>query len=108
MINISNEEIKQIVENITLDMFNTGADKNNYKILKMLPTDLKTVMKELNLTKMPVNTRVNELEKVGLVKRRKGTGKVMPTDMTGYFLDLIDNIRGKVEESVKLQLSDLN
>lgn len=105
---ITNEEINKIVENITLDMFNVGADKNNYKILKMLPTDLKAVMKELDLTKMPVNTRINELEKVGLVKRRKGTGKVMPTEMTGYFLDLIDTIRGKVEESVKLQLSDLN
>lgn len=108
MINISNKEINQIVENITLDMFNIGADKTNFKILKMLPTDLKAVMKELELTKMPVNTRLNELEKVGLVKRRKGTGKVTPTDMTGYFLDLIDSIKGKVEESVKVQLSDLN
>jgi predicted transcriptional regulator len=108
MINISNEEIKQVVEDITLDMFNIGADKTNYKILKILPTDLKAVMKELELTKMPVNTRLNELEKVGLVKRRKGTGKVVPTEMTGYFLDLIDNIRAKVEESVKLQVSELN
>lgn len=108
MINITNEEIKRVVEDITLDMFDVGADKNNYKILKMLPTDLKAVMKELKLTKMPVNTRVNELEKVGLVKRRKGTGKVMPTEMTRYFLDLIDTIRGKVEESVKVQLSEIN
>lgn len=108
MIDITNEEINQIVETITLDMFNVGADKTNYKILKMLPTDLKAVMKELDLTKMPVNTRLNELEKVGLVKRWKGTGKVMPTEMTGYFLDLIDDIGGKVEESVKLQLSDFN
>ncbi len=89
-------------------MFKIGADKANFKILKMLPSDLKVVMNELKLTKMPVNTRVNELEKVGLVKRRKGTGKIMPTEMTGYFLDLIDNIRAKVEESVKLQASELN
>ncbi len=105
---ITNEEIKQIIENITLDMFNIGADKANFKILKILPTDLKTVMKELNLTKMPVNTRLNELEKVGLVKRLKGTGKITTTEMTEYFLDLIDNIRVKVEDSVKPQLSDLN
>jgi predicted transcriptional regulator len=105
---ITNKEIKEIVEDITLDMFNIGADKTNYKILKKLPTDIKAVMKELELTKMPVNTRVNELEKVGLVKRWKGTGKIVPTEMTGYFLDLIDNIRAKVEESVKLQASELN
>ncbi len=104
MKDITNEEIKEIVENITLNMFNIGADKTNFKILKMLPTDLKKVMKELNLTKMPVNTRVNELEKVGLVKRWKGTGKVEPTDMTKNFLDLIELIEGKVEEYIKPQL----
>jgi len=105
---ITNEEIKQVVEDITLDMFNIGADKANFKILKMLPTDLKAVMKELELTKMPANTRVNELEKVGLVKRWKGTGKVTSTEMTKDFLDLIDTIKAKVEESVKLQASELN
>jgi predicted transcriptional regulator len=108
MINITDEEIKQVVEDITLDMFNVGADKVNFKILKMLPTDVNKLMKELDLTKMPVNTRVNELEKVGLVKRWKGTGKITETDMTKHFLALIEDIRAKVEESVKAQLSDLN
>ncbi len=108
MVNITNERINKIVEDITLDMFNVGADKTNYRILKMLPTDTNTLMKELDLTKVPVNTRLNELEDVGLVKRKKGTGKVIPTDMTGYFLELIDNIRTKVEELVKLQVPELN
>ncbi len=106
MINITDKEINQIVETLTLDLFNAGADKTNFRILKMLPTDMKAVMNELNLTKMPVNTRINELEKVGLVKRRKGTGMVMPTDMTNYFMDLIKNIETKVEDSIKLQLSE--
>lgn len=108
MIDITDKEINKIVEDITLDMFNVGADKTNYKILKMLPTDTNTLMKELDLTKVPVNTRLNELEDVGLVKRKKGTGKVVPTDMTGYFLELIEHIRTKVEASIKLQLPNLS
>lgn len=108
MIRITNEEINKIVEDITLDLFNVGADKTNFKILKMLPTDLKTVMMELDLTKMPVNNRLNELEKAGLVKRMKGTGKVTPTEMTGYFFELINTIKNKVEGEIKLQISDLN
>ena len=108
MTNITNKEINQIVEKLTLDLFNVGADKTNFKILKMLPTDLKAVMNELNLTKMPVNTRINELEKAGLVKRRKGTGMVMPTEMTNYFMDLIKNIEIKVEDSIKVQISEQN
>ena len=103
MVEITDEEIKEIVENITLNMFNVGADKSNFKILKMLPTDLKTVMMELNLTKMPVNTRLNELEKAGLVKRIKGTGKVISTVMTENFRELINNIENKVEEEIKLK-----
>ena len=108
MINITNEKIQHVVEDITLDMFNAGTDKINFRILKMLPTDVNKLMKELDLTKMPVNTRVNELEKVGLVKRWKGTGKITPTDMTKDFLALIEAIRIKVEESIKTQLSDLD
>jgi len=108
MIDVKNEEIKEIVEDITLNMFNVGADKTNFRILKMLPTDLKAVMKELYLTKMPANARVNELEKVGLVKRWKGTGKVVPTEMTKNFLELIEVIKGKVKEYIEPQLSELN
>ncbi len=108
MINITDEEIKQVVEDITLDMFNAGADKANFKILKMLPTDVNKLMKELDLTKMPVNTRVNALEKAGLVKRLKGTGKIISTDMTKDFLALIEAISVKVEKSIKEQLPNLN
>lgn len=108
MIDITDEEIKEIVENITLNMFNVGADKTNFRILKMLPTDLKVVMKELDLTKMPANARVNDLEKVGLVKRWKGTGKVDSTEMTKYFFDLINTIKSKVEENIKPRLLELN
>ncbi|MCK4796881.1 MAG: hypothetical protein KAT05_05830 [Spirochaetes bacterium] len=108
MIETTNEEIKEIVEDITLKMFNIGADVTNFKILKMLPSDLQTVMKEVKLTKMPVNTRFNELENIGLLKRQKGTGKVTSTDMTSYFLGLINNIENKVEGEIKNQLSNLN
>lgn len=108
MIKITNEEINKIVEDITLDLFNVGADKTNFKILKILPTDLKTVMRELDLTKMPVNNRLNELQKAGLVKRMKGTGKVASTEMTSYFIELINTIKKKVEGEIKLQISDLN
>ncbi|MCZ7383994.1 MAG: hypothetical protein O8C63_04510 [Candidatus Methanoperedens sp.] len=108
MIEITNEDIKEIVEDITLNIFNIGADRTNFKILKMLPTDLKSVMKELNLTKMPINTRFNELEQAGLIKRRKGTGKVTSTKMTNYFLELINTIKTKVEEEIKPQISNLN
>lgn len=103
---ITDEEIKEIVENITLNMFNIGADKTNFKIIKMLPTDLKTVMMELNLTKMPVNTRLNELEKVGLAKRIKGTGKVISTKMTRDFRELINSIENKVEGEIKLKIDE--
>jgi hypothetical protein len=40
----------------------TGSDKINFKILKILPSNIETLMRELHLTKVPVNNSVNILE----------------------------------------------
>lgn len=63
----------------------------------MLPANIENMMKELNLTKVPINNRVNMLEKVDLVKRFKGTGNVVITDFGEFFLDKI----GACEEIVR-------
>lgn len=111
MINIRNKihesETTQIIEELTLEMFNVGTDGINFKILKMLPTDINNIMKEVNLTKMPVNTRINKLENVGLAKRIRGTGKAIPTDMAKNFLEFVNIIENKVEDAVKYKLSDI-
>lgn len=102
---ITDNEINILIENITLKMFNVGADEINYKILKMVPTDIPSVMTSIKLTKVPVNARLNSLEDVGLIKRKKGTGKIVPTDLTEDFLGLLDHIKTIVGESVRSQLS---
>ena len=61
------------------------------------------IMNELKLTKVPVNNRINELEKYGLLKRQKGNGKAEATDLTILFVELIS----KVKENVKINLPDL-
>ncbi len=108
MVSLTHEEIDQLAEAMTLEIFNAGSDKTNYKILKMLPTDIKNVMIELNLTRVPVNTRINNLEKAGLVLRRKGTGKIKQTDLTKDFLKLMDTIKIKVDKYIESHLEELN
>ncbi len=107
MTTISDSDIENFVENLTLKMFHVGADDVNYKILKMVPTNTRYVMASVNLTKMPVNARLNSLEEVGLIKRKKGSGQIVQTEYTQYFLDLLSLIKAKVTDSVKSQLSDL-
>jgi len=62
-------------------------------------------MKELGLTKVPANARVNKLEKVGLVKRWRGTGLVVLTDLGKCFMGVIDKgkdmVRPKIEDIIE-------
>jgi predicted transcriptional regulator len=104
---INDEDIDLLVHTVTLKMFHIGADEINYKILKMVPTDVNSIMINVELTKVPVNARLNSLEEVGLIKRKKGTGKIVPTDFTMDFLGLLDQIKIRVNKSLRSQLSAL-
>jgi hypothetical protein len=83
-------DIDMLIEDLTLNVFTIGADTINYHIVKSLPTNVEALMKETKLTKVPINNRLNELEKCGLLRREKGTGRVHPTELTTgsvpYFL----------------------
>ncbi len=105
---INDGDIDLLVHTVTLKMFHVGSDEINYKILKMVPTDVNSVIANVQLTKVPVNARLNSLEEVGLIKRKKGTGKILLTDFTADFLGLLDHIKNKVSESVKSQLSAMD
>jgi hypothetical protein len=50
-------------EIIALKVVRTGTDRINFKIMEMLPSNIENIMKESNLTKVPINVRVNELER---------------------------------------------
>ena len=100
-------EMDNIVEFITLNVFHKGTNQTNYNILQMLPTDVKNIMEKTNLTKVPVNKHINELEKYGLLKREKGTGKVYPTEMTPLFNSLINEIKTQVKMNVSKMLPKL-
>src|SRR5665811_1808437 len=89
-------ELKTLIRKITLGVFETGAKETNFHILEMLPTTVDEIMKETNLTKVPVNNHINELEKYGLLQREKGTGRVNPTTMTTKFRWIIDELMKEV------------
>lgn len=86
-----------IVEKITLNVIRTGSDRINFKILEMVDkgtdkdggTKIEDIMKETGLTKVPVYKRVNELEKVDLVRRWRGTGIVVLTELGKIFMGVI-------------------
>lgn len=84
------DDMEKVGEKIVLKMIQIGTDKTNFKIIKMLPTNIDNIMKETGLTKVPVNVRVNKLEKVCLVKRRRGTGLVLLTDLGKDFIEMIN------------------
>ena len=104
---MNEKEIDEIVENITLNVLNSGTKRINYLILKMLPTDVESIKDEIGLTKVPINNRLNELEKYGLLKREKGTGKVYPTKLTELFKSLIIDIEDRVKTNLSTMLPNV-
>ena len=74
--------------------------EKNFLILKALPTNVKTLMKKMELTKVPVNNHLNELEKLGLLTRQRGTGKVYPTQITKGFLRMHRKTEKIIEKDI--------
>ena len=96
---------KDLSEKITLKIVQVGTDKTNFQILNMLPTSTESIMIETGLTKVPVNIRMNQLERVGLAKRWRGTGRIVLTDLGECFMDMIETgeemVKGQIEEIIK-------
>ena len=102
----------ELIEKIALKVTRTGTDKINFKILEMIGNgngNINEMIKELNLTKVPINIRINQLEKVGLVNRWRGTGIVVLTKLGKDFMELIygyqDIVRFNIMDMLK-KISD--
>jgi predicted transcriptional regulator len=97
---VKNKEIEDLIENITLNVFNIGTKQTNFKIIRALPTNVEQIMNETGLTKVPVNKHLNDLEKYGLLRREKGTGNVYPTELTSLMKSLIEEVEKHVSANV--------
>lgn len=96
----------ELTERIALKIVRTGTDKINFEILEMAnneSTNINKLMEYTKLTKVPINIRVNKLERVGLIKRWRGTGLIVITDFGKEFVEMISNstISRAIEEMVK-------
>lgn len=92
-----------LIEKIALRVTRTGTDKINFKILEMIDNgngNINDMIKETGLTKVPVNVRINKLEKVGLVNRWRGEGIVVLTELGENFMKLIYGYQEIVRSNV--------
>lgn len=93
----------ELIEKIALKVTRTGTDKINFQILEMANNDgmnINKLIEETKLTKVPINVRVNKLERVGLIKRWRGTGIVVLTEFGKDFMKLIYGYQEVVRSNV--------
>ncbi len=106
---IDDENTEEIVDKITIRILQVATSYKNYKILMLLPDNIhksvkiNDIMKKVGLTKVPVNSRINALEKCGLLRRELGTNLVFATEMTFVFKSLFN----QQQEYVKDHISDM-
>ena len=94
------DKVETLIGSIALKVTRVGTDEVNFRILKMLPASIEEIMMETKFTKVPINIRVNLLEKVWLAKRYRGTGMVILTDFGKFFIDKIEEYEEIVGEHV--------
>ena len=94
------EIINKLSSVLARNVFRAGGREVNFLILQELPANVKDLMKILNLTKVPVNSHLNELEKIGLLIRQRGTGEVFPTEITKCFLEMHENMKKMVGKNM--------
>lgn len=96
----------ELIEKIALKVTRTGTNKINFKILEMIDNgngNINDMIKETGLTKVPINIRINQLEKVGLVNRWRGTGIVILTEPGKNFMKSIYSY----QDIVKCNIMDI-
>ena len=104
-----------LVEVIALKLVRTGSDRTNFQILKMAErgiekgrgTNIGDIMRETGLTKVPVNVRMNQLEKVGLVRRWRGTGLIILTELGKIFIRAVSRGEDIVRERIMEILNNM-
>ncbi|HIH25771.1 hypothetical protein J4476_03125 [Candidatus Woesearchaeota archaeon] len=92
--------IEEITHKITLNLFKVGCDTKNYNMLIILPQKTPELEIKMNLTKMPLNRRLNELVKVGLIERDLYKGDVKPTELTKVFINHIKDLEKEVMKQI--------
>lgn len=92
-LNKGKEFVERLAEKLTLRLFRIGCEPKNYFILQKLPLTASEIEKELSLTPMPANKRINELMEVGLVSREKAGEKIGLTPLGKDFLEHIEEIK---------------
>ena len=97
---ISEKEMRRLAEEYMLNMYKTGTDPVNYKILQMLPSTTDKIRAGINRSKMPTNCRLHQLCKYGLASWRKGTAIVEKGELTDKFLENIGRLLSDVEKDV--------
>ena len=88
--------IDAVTERVTLHLFRSGCDKINFDIVSSLPANVKDLQKRFDLTKMPINRRLNDLAEVGLLRREKYEGGVYPTELTNTFIKTIKDLKTEI------------
>ena len=101
----------ELIEKIALKVVRTGTDKINFQILEAIENgdgNINNMIKKIGLTKVPISIRINELEKVGLVNRWRGTGIVALTELGKDLMKSIDDYQDIVRFNIMGMLKKLS
>ena len=88
--------VDRLVHRLTLQLYRIGCNERNFYLMSKLPLTAYEVERELKLSPMPTNRRINELIKSGLVSRKKAGEKIKLTYLGKSFISQINETKKDV------------
>ncbi len=101
-------QVEELAEQAVLRALRVAADPTNFRILRRLAEStsvpLRALMEDLNLGRVPVHDRINELMQAGLAVQELESDDVRATPLTEAVVTLVESVKrelaGMVEEWV--------
>lgn len=95
------------IKDMAISVLKVGCDKINFQILEMVMASSKgittnEIRKKFNLSCMPANRRINQLVKVGLLKR-PGRLCIQKVDFTEKFMKEIKGMEKIIRKNTKIK-----
>lgn len=101
--------VDDMIHKISLDILNSASDVKNFEVLECLikqypkgfPVSNDKLNKIYKLTKMPLHRRLNELQRVGLIKRNGKKNLCEITDLGFQVIEFIKELKKEVKTNLK-------
>lgn len=91
-ITLTEEHVKELAHDAVLGILSVTSKPKNYSILEMAPTTANEIMETLGTTRVQTYRLIRAMERHGVIRLERGTGKVVRTEVGDLTFTLVSQM----------------